>query len=121
MKLHQRSFRKSLSYAFNGWALAVRFEANMRIHLTCAFVAVTMGFLFQLTRIEWLFLLLAIALVLFAELMNTAVEANVDLVTKEKKHEAMVAKDVAAGAVLLASCYALITGIILFGGKILGY
>ncbi len=119
MYKHYRKFLTSLAYAVNGIRLAIRYEVNMRIHLFFAVLAVSLALFFRISEQEWLHLLLTIALVLFAELMNTALEANVDLATKKHRAEAKIAKDAAAGAVLITSLNALATGWILFGSRIL--
>jgi diacylglycerol kinase len=119
MHFHNSGFMRSLYYAFSGIGQALKYEAHLRIHLICAGLAIFAGIYYRLTETEWLILVLTIALVIFAELVNTAVEANVDLVTKAKKAEAKIAKDVAAGAVLVTSLNALIVGFILFSSKIL--
>ncbi|MDR1996821.1 MAG: diacylglycerol kinase family protein [Candidatus Margulisbacteria bacterium] len=118
MRFHNRRFIRSLGCALNGLRQAVRYEANMRIHLVCAGLAVGAGWILQILPYEWLMLSLTITLVLLAELLNTALEANVDLVTKQKKPEARTAKDVAAGAVLITSLNAVIIGLVIFAPKI---
>lgn len=119
MHKHYRDFLTSLAYALNGIKIAVKYEAHMRVHLFFAFLALMLGFFCRINEAEWLYLLLTITLVLFAELMNTALEANVDLTTKAKKYEAKVAKDAAAGAVLITSINSLICGWIIFVPKII--
>lgn len=116
---HKRPFYKSLAYAVRGIFFAVQSEANMKRHLTIGTLVVIAGFVLRIDHTEWIMVLFAIALVLFAELMNTALEANVDLVTKEKRYEAMLAKDTAAGAVLVTSINAAIIGLIVFGPYLL--
>ncbi len=121
MQKHYRRFITSLKYALNGIAQAVKYEVHMRYHLVMAVLALLAGFYLRINEAEWLYLLITITMVIFAELMNTALEANVDLVTKEKKPEARLAKDVAAGAVLVTSINAVLTGLIIFGGKLLPF
>lgn len=101
----------------NAWAgivVAVKEEAHMKIHLLAAFIVVLLGFIFRLSAQEWLVLLVVIALVISLELMNTAIERAVDLVTKEFHPLAKAAKDIAAGAVLVAAVVAGIVGAIIF-------
>lgn len=121
MKFRRRRIIISFIYAIRGIHQAVKYEANMRIHLLAAVLAVLFGTLLHILPYEWLMLLMTITLVIFAELMNTALEANVDLVTKQRRPEARIAKDVAAGAVLVTSINALIIGIIIFGPRFWGY
>lgn len=118
MKFHNRRIIKSFMYALRGISQAVKYEANMRIHLLGAVLAVLCGIVLRILPYEWLMLFMTITLVIFAELMNTALEANVDLVTKQRKPEARIAKDVAAGAVLITSINAVLVGIIIFVPKI---
>lgn len=87
----------------------------MKIHLLFAAGILVLGIHFGLSRVEWLFLLLAIALVLVAEMINTAVEVVVDLVSPNPHPLAGRAKDVAAGAVLLAALHAVVAGVLIFG------
>jgi diacylglycerol kinase len=70
--------------------------------------------IFKISKIEWLILCITITLVLFGEFINTAIETTVDLYTEEKNEKAKIAKDVAAGAVVLTSLNAIIVGIIIF-------
>jgi diacylglycerol kinase len=120
MHKHYRRFLLSLSYAINGIRIALRYEPHMRVHVIAGFLASLLAFLLKINEVEWIYLLMTITLVLFAELMNTALEANVDLATKIKRPEAKIAKDAAAGAVLITSINALICGIIIFAPKIAG-
>ena len=119
MRRHYRTLVKSLAYALHGIAAALRYENNMRIHSLCAIITIGLGLWLKPTTLEWVALSLTISLVLFAELMNTALEANVDLVTKEHRPEAKLAKDVAAGAVLITSLNALVVGWLIFGQRLL--
>ncbi len=94
-------------------------QRNFRIHLAALVVVVTLGFLVGLSRMEWLAILLASGMVISAEAMNTALELVCDAVTRERHPLIGQAKDVAAGAVLLAALCACVVGSIVFGGKIL--
>lgn len=87
----------------------------MRIHLLITAIVLALGLFLGLSRVDWLFLLLAIALVLVAEMLNTAVEVVVDLVSPDFHPLAGRAKDVAAGAVLLAALHAVVAGVLIFG------
>lgn len=104
----------SFGYAFEGILTGIRKERNMKIHCL-AIVAVTCaGTLFHITPVEWCVCLLLFALVASLELVNTAVEAVVDLATEEQKPLAKIAKDTAAGAVLFAAVISVIIGLIIF-------
>jgi diacylglycerol kinase (ATP) len=109
---------KSFLYAIKGLSHALTTQGNFRIHLVAMAAAVILGFYFSISRIEWLFVVVAIGFVLAAELFNTAVEYLVDLVSPEWKEKAGWIKDVAAGAVLIAALVALVIGLIIFLPKI---
>jgi diacylglycerol kinase len=92
----------------------------MRIHIICAVLVLTLAPFFHVSWKEFLLLCVVTMMVLFAEIINTAMEVVVDLVTDGKHHEyAKVVKDVAAGAVLLTSSLALFVGIMVFGAKVI--
>ena len=105
---------KSFGYAFEGILTGIRQERNMRIHCVAVILVTAAGTLFQITALEWCVCLLLFALVAGLELVNTAVEAVVDLVTEEKKPLAKKAKDTAAGAVLFAAVISVAAGCIIF-------
>lgn len=104
----------SFRYAFEGIFTGIRKERNMKIHCLAVIAVTAAGTFFHITAAEWCICLLLFALVISLELVNTAVEAVVDLVTEEKKPLAKIAKDTAAGAVLFAAIVAVIAGCIIF-------
>lgn len=119
-KWKNRDLTSSLEFALTGIFTAFKEERNMRKHALTAILVVLAGLLFRVSAIEWLFLLNAIGLVIAFEIMNSAVENVVDLASNY--HFSMLAKaakDMAAGAVLVVSLNALITGLIIFVPKIL--
>ena len=97
---------KSFGYAFEGIFTCIRNERNMKIHCTAAVLVVIAGLILGLSVTEWCICLGLFGLVMALELVNTAVESVVDLVTEERKPLAKVAKDTAAGAVLIAAIMA---------------
>lgn len=110
----------SFKYAFCGIWTAIKNERNMRIHTVCmiymySFLCFTDWFV--LTRQDWALIFIANAIVMMSELVNTAVESVVDLVTSEKKPLAKIAKDTAAGAVLIGAIFAVCVGISVLGQK----
>lgn len=105
---------KSFGYAFSGIWTGIRKERNMKIHCTALLLVVIAGMIVQLTVTEWCICIILCALVMSLELVNTAVEAVVDLVTEEKKPLAKIAKDTAAGAVLIAAIASVIIGLLIF-------
>jgi diacylglycerol kinase (ATP) len=109
---------RSFSYAFQGLFYAFRSERNMGLHLLAAAIALAASFYYKLDKVEFLFVIAAIFLVFTAELFNTAVETTVDLLTRKYHVLARIAKNVAAGAVLLAALFALIVAFFVFGDKL---
>ncbi len=113
-KERKNPLSKSFGYAFEGILTGIRQERNMRIHCMAVILVTAAGTLFQITAVEWCVCLLLFALVAGLELVNTAIEAVVDLVTEEKKPLAKIAKDTAAGAVLFAAIISAFVGCIIF-------
>lgn len=105
---------RSFGYAFEGIRTGILKERNMKIHCLAVILVTAAGTFLGLSAVEWCICLLLFALVISLELVNTAVEAVVDLVTEERKPLAKIAKDTAAGAVLFASLAAVIIGCIIF-------
>jgi diacylglycerol kinase (ATP) len=110
---------RSFGYAFNGLGYAVATQLNFRIHLVASLIAVFMGYSLHIETSEWQWVILCIALVLMAELFNTALEFLTDLVSPEYNKLAGYVKDISAGAVVVAAVFALITGAIIFLPKLL--
>lgn len=113
--------RKTFGYAFEGILTGIRKERNMRIHTVAMILVVFFGTVLGLSATEWCICLALFGLVMALELVNTAVEAVVDLVTEERKPLAKTAKDTAAGAVLIAAIMAAVIGCIIFLPKILEF
>jgi len=105
--------------AMSGIVRAVRTEPHMPIHLMASVLVTAAGFYFSISKMEWLVLLITIALVIGAELINTAIEYAVDLATEEIHPLAKAAKDIAAGAVLVTAVFAVIIGVIIFYSPVL--
>lgn len=109
---------KSFIYAFEGIWTGIKNERNMKIHCLGMVYVIFAGFIFHISLIEWCFCVVLFGLILSLELVNTAIEAVVDLVTEEKKPLAKVAKDTAAGAVLVSAIMAIVIGLIIFVPKL---
>ena len=107
-------FLRSFVYAGRGIWFCIRHERNFRIHMAVAVYVLLFAPYFSLTRGEWAALLAIIGLVTAAEAVNTAVEQVVNLASPRRRTRARVAKDVAAGAVLLCAAGALAAGLFLF-------
>ena len=110
---------RSFYYALAGIVWLVRTQRNARIQLLLAITAVGLGLWLELSGPEWAVLALTIGAVLAAEAFNSAIEAAVDLASPEWHDLARVAKDVAAGGVLLLSMGAVGVGVALFAGRLL--
>jgi diacylglycerol kinase len=113
------SIPNSFVYAGTGLKTAWQKEPNFRFHLLIAAIAVVLGFLLGLSEIEWVVLVFIIAWVLVLELVNTAIEAIVNLVSPDIRPEAKLIKDTSAAAVFLSAMGAVAIGLIMFLPKII--
>lgn len=105
---------ESFACAVKGILFVTASQRNMKIHLAAAAVVLAAAVLFKIDYLEAALVFFAIALVMVAEMVNTAVEKTVDLVTREYHPLAGRAKDAAAGAVLLAALFSVVIGILVF-------
>ena len=112
------SWLESLNCAIEGIIWAAKSERHIRYHFVAALAVVFLALFFKISALEFFLLVLAAMLVIFAELMNTAIETVVDLVTDDYHELAKRAKDVAAGAVLVTSVGAVILGYLVLSGHI---
>jgi len=110
---------KSFYYALSGIAYAIKTQRNMKIHTLALILVLAAGFWLELSSLEWAIALIMAGIVIICEMLNTAIEALVDLKIEEYHALAKVAKDVAAGAVLIASILSVIVGLLIFVPKIL--
>lgn len=108
----------SFGHAFRGVAAALHSEVHLRLHALATVAVIGLGFYFRIDRTEWALVALAVGTVWAAELANTAIEALTDLVSPEYHPLAGKAKDVAAGAVLVAALAALVVGLLVFAPRI---
>ncbi|MBO0959460.1 diacylglycerol kinase family protein [Neobacillus sp. MM2021_6] len=108
------TFISSFSYALSGILMALKTERNMRFHFISSILVVGMSSYFSITKVEWIFILFIIGGMFALELMNSAIERVVDLVSLDYHPLAKQAKDLAAGAVLLYAALAIVVGIIIF-------
>lgn len=109
---------QSFTHAFRGFRTLLQDEPNARIHLLAAITAISLGFYTQLSNLEWIVILFAIAIVIGAELVNSAIENLADLVSPEYHPLVKKAKDLGAAAVLISATTSLIVGVIIFGTKL---
>jgi diacylglycerol kinase (ATP) len=109
---------ESFNYAFEGIIHVLRTQRNMRLHFAIAIAVLVAGFASGVSRFELMALILAIAFVLIAEMVNTAVEHTIDVATTSFDPMAKLAKDIAAGAVLIASATAVAIGYLVFASRL---
>lgn len=114
-------FLKSVPFALKGLRALVSSENNARIHLLATLAVGVAGVVLQVSKTDWLWLLLAVTLVWVTEAFNTALEKLVNLVSPDYHPLAGQVKDLAAAAVLLAALYALVVAGVVLGGKILEF
>jgi undecaprenol kinase len=115
----KHSVKKSFYYAFQGIRTAYKNEPNLRIHTIAGILAISLGALLKLSKLEWLILSFTIFWVISLELLNTVLESLVNLVSPEIQPYAKIAKDVGAACVLVAAILSVIVGFVLFLPKIL--
>lgn len=109
---------KSFNNAVSGIIVAIKTEKNMKIHYIIAIFVILLSLFFDFSRTEFLLLLYSVSLVVVSEMLNTAIERVVDLITGEFHPLARLVKDVAAGAVLIAAINSIIVGYLLFFDRI---
>lgn len=113
-----RKLIRSFGYAFKGIGYAAKTQLNFRVHLVATIVACFLGYALNITADEWRGIMLCVALVLTAELFNTAIEFLTDLASPGYNELAGHVKDISAGAVLVTAFFALITGTVIFLPKL---
>jgi diacylglycerol kinase len=111
-------FIAGFGYAFSGLWYVLRTQRNARVHAVAALLAIAAGIFLRISAIEFAITFVAISGVFMAEMFNTALEACVDLVSPQLHPLAKVAKDVAAGAVLVSAMLAVIIGLCIFGPRL---
>lgn len=114
MKYNLKKQLRSFGYAYKGIRCCVGKEQNLSFHLIAAALTVVTGFLLDITRTDWMIVILCIGVVITAELFNTAIERLVDLVSPQRQPMAGQVKDIAAGAVLVCATAAAVIGLIVF-------
>lgn len=110
---------KSFGYAWNGIKSVFKSEQNMKIHAAAAVLVLIASFIFKISAVEWIAVILCIGLVMSAEMINTAFETLVDLVKPNRDPVAGKIKDITAGAVFLAAIISVIVGAIIFLPKLI--
>ena len=117
-----QKFRNALKHGFEGIGFVIKTQRNFRFQIVILLVVIFSGFFFSISLGEWLIILLISTIVLSLEIVNTAIEKAVDTSTNgDYSPHAKIAKDTAAGAVVLASLFSIIIGLIIFIPKIMRY
>lgn len=114
-----KKFINSFKYPISGLRYAYKNEQNLEVDICIAVLVVILGFLFKISISEWAILTITVGLVISFELINTALEAVVDLITDKYHPLAKVAKDTSAAAVLILAIVSIIEGLIIFLPKII--
>lgn len=112
-----KRFFKSFVYAFKGLAYTFRTQLNFKLHCVSTIMVILLGLYTKLAIVEWLWVALAVTLVLVLELINTAIEMLVDLVSPQQHPQAGAIKDIAAAAVLIAAFLAVVVALFIFVPK----
>lgn len=111
---------KSFNHAIDGLVYSIKYEHNMIIIFSCGILAAAFGFYFHINEVEWLFIISICGAIAACELINSSIEATIDLITSEIHPLAKIAKDTASSASLVLCSVALIGGLIIFIPKIIG-
>lgn len=119
--MRARNLFNSFTYAIDGVIYVIKTQRNMRVHVLVGILVLLFASLLNVSRIELLVLLITVGMVLTAEMINTAIEEVVNLVTREIHPLAKIAKNVAAGSVLISSIMAVGVGYIIFIDRILNF
>jgi len=117
-KTEWSNFVAGFHYAFSGLWYALRTQRNVRVHVVIACLAIIMGIVLRISAVEFAMIFVAITGVFIAEMFNTVIELCVDLASPEYHPLAKVAKDVAAGAVLLSAMLSVVIGLFVLGPHI---
>ncbi|HEU5226324.1 MAG TPA: diacylglycerol kinase family protein [Ktedonobacteraceae bacterium] len=112
-------FIRGFTYAFSGLWYALRTQRNVRVHCAIALFALIMGILLRISPVEFAIIFVAITGVFISEMFNTVIELCIDIASPEYHPLAKIAKDVAAGAVLLNAILAVVIGLLIFGPHLL--
>lgn len=109
---------RSFGYAFKGVKYAYTTQLNFKVHAVATLATIVMGVFLHISLNEWLWIILAIALVITAEMLNTAIEILTDIVSPEWNEKAGRVKDLSAGSVIIVAAFAVISGLVIFLPKL---
>lgn len=118
-KYQKPGFWRSLNQAWRGLRYTLRTQGHMKFHFVAGISVLFFAWWWQVSRVEWLMLIVAIGCVIGSEVMNSALEIVVDMVHPDFHPQAGMAKDVAAGAVLVTTIQAIVIGLIVFFPRLL--
>ena len=116
-----RILLKSFVYAWQGIKYCLAYEQNFKLQVAAGIIAIALAFFLQCSPVEWMIILLCTALVLCLEMLNSAIEKFCDMTQKDFHQQIKIIKDVAAGAVLIASVVAAVCGAVIFLPKLLHF
>lgn len=119
IKFKSKKIVNSFKYAFDGFKQSLKTERNMKIHIIIMLLVILCGFIFKISKLEWIICIILFSAVISGELFNTAIETVVDIAMPEKNDKAKIAKDVSAAGVLIIAISSAIIGLIIFIPKIL--
>lgn len=119
--MKNKTIFQSFRHAIGGLIYTIRTERNMKIHIFLAVTALVLSYLLEISRVEALVLVFAIALVIVTEMINTAIEATIDLITSRYHPLAKIAKNAAAGAVFISALISAIIGYLIFYDKMIAF
>jgi len=105
---------KSFRYAARGLSMVLSSERNARIHVFFAVLALVLSIVLRIDLQQWLFIIISIALVFFAEITNTAIEKSLDLISQENNQLIKIIKDMTAAGVLVTALSAVIVAVVIF-------
>ena len=120
-KFSLRRFFISFKYSFDGLKYAYLNEQSMLLHLISTIIIIVLGIFFKISLIEWIICITLLTCIMSIELLNTAIEATVDLVTKEKRELAKIAKDTSSASAGIISIFSLIIFLMIFIPKIIEF
>ena len=115
----KRKFSSSIKNCLEGINFVITNESNFKKEIVIGIIALLLSYILKISRIEFIIILIMIALVLTSEIINTSIEKVVDLYTRDYNNLAKIAKDVSAGSVLVMSIFSLLVGVIIFLPKII--
>jgi diacylglycerol kinase len=120
-KIKKKGFKRfcnSFKYSFDGLKYGYLNEQSLTIHISVAIIVIFAGIFLQISQMQWLFILMCIGIIMATELINTSIEATIDLISPEYNQLAKIAKDTASAAVFVFSVVALSGGLLIFLPKL---